>query len=1080
MKPRVTAVAAALFLPALLLAWSSYRVDGLNSTAGWIVNGSGSVNNPGYRNTSNSASGSLISSVAIPVNSPDVDVTASIQLTSTGDSGRYVIYARASNDALYGPTLAGSYYALVAEANMTGSNGCNGALRLVKRSGGVLQDLWTGSAVCFNNTFQIELVARGSQLSVFNYGRHQVVINDSSVTTGQPGVGGWNMPSTSAVTYLTLDHVETVAPNTPPASSVSVSSTATRVDFQFAGATDDVNGKGIAYYSLRRAPFGTGSWTTLGEVVLFFGQFSDNGVSPGTAYTYELQCWDWHLNSSTVSVNVTTPPSGSLDIRRTGLGPNDPSFGSLGANVNLISGNINYNLPLIGAKARGGWGVTFSLNHDTQSWKKEGSTVWKYANDVGYGYGWRVLAGTVTRYFTNGQVSLVIFTDSTGTPYRLDRKVNADGSTAGTYTGYWAASTDKFYGIFEDDWLSYRLRFPDGSFWEFGSRAAGFEGDYGAAFPTLFQDSNGNQVKVSYKEGQGLGYANSSGRIDKIEDARAPSGSYTYAFNYTGFQLSSITNTISTNEAYTFGYSTNNLIEPFSSSAWPGGANQQFLTSVNVTNLGTHTYSFEYFASGSNRTGELSKVTFPQGGYLRWNLGTWNYSASRSQREITHWIHKSQSGGSEESYPVSHETAGTTGSIHVYTGILEPSASAYKQWAFNSSGFTTQYSVYAYGGTSKLQVDSTWTTDGYGKPYIGVTTTTYDPGAAYAKSKRTEQTLDNFGNMTQMKLFDWGLSSGTPRRLYTNTYLSSGSYSSFASPNVYIKNRLLTSTYSENGGSAITLVQNEYDNYSPGCPTGIGSCAITATSGARQKDSAYTTSFSLRGNLTSSSKYGDGSNPLFAFQSTWTWLWYDDTGNVVKSKTPGGVVGTSVPDSGKNYAVPSSITVAGITNTMSWNSALNLTGTGAPANSVTTSISYGSTDFRPASKTNATGTVTTFAYTNTTTTATTNGRWSKVTNDGFGRTIKEETGSSGGTHSVVDTEYAPCACTPNREDEASLAALHRIAVRLDDLQLRRAGQDCVRGGSRRLFDHSVCVRRRDGEGHRRGRQMEEVHAGRGG
>jgi hypothetical protein len=38
------------------------------------------------------------------------------------------------------------------------------------------------------------------------------------------------------------------------------------------------------------------------------------------------------------------------------------------------------------------------------------------------------------------------------------------------------------------------MRFPDGSFWEFGSHAAGVEGDLGAAYPTLFQDSNGNQL----------------------------------------------------------------------------------------------------------------------------------------------------------------------------------------------------------------------------------------------------------------------------------------------------------------------------------------------------------------------------------------------------------------------------------------------------------------------------------------------------------------------------------------------------------------------------------------------------------
>ena len=50
------------------------------------------------------------------------------------------------------------------------------------------------------------------------------------------------------------------------------------------------------------------------------------------------------------------------------------------------------------------------------------------------------------------------------------------------------------------------------------------------------------------------------------------------------------------------------------------------------------------------------------------------------------------------------------------------------------------------------------------------------------------------------------------------------------------------------------------------------------------------------------------------------------------------------------------------------------------------------------------------------TTATTGTRWTKTTVDGFGRTIKVEAGYNTGvtptTVSVVDTMYAPCACTP--------------------------------------------------------------------
>jgi hypothetical protein len=55
------------------------------------------------------------------------------------------------------------------------------------------------------------------------------------------------------------------------------------------------------------------------------------------------------------------------------------------------------------------------------------------------------------------------------------------------------------------------------------------------------------------------------------------------------------------------------------------------------------------------------------------------------------------------------------------------------------------------------------------------------------------------------------------------------------------------------------MVSHEYDYYAVGCASGVGRCAITATSGARQKDSAFGTGYTLRGNITSSFVYGSGS-----------------------------------------------------------------------------------------------------------------------------------------------------------------------------------------------------------------------------
>jgi len=116
--------------------------------------------------------------------------------------------------------------------------------------------------------------------------------------------------------------------------------------------------------------------------------------------------------------------------------------------------------------------------------------------------------------------------------------------------------------------------------------------------------------------------------------------------------------------------------------------------------------------------------------------------------------------------------------------------------------------------------------------------------------------------------------------------------------------------------------------------------------------------------------------------TSWAWRLYDDTGNVVKTKSPQGIVGTAVEDSGKNFAVPQSITVAGLSTTMNWNNALGLTSASGP-NGVSSGTAYDSYA-RPSSKTSPTGTVTTFTYSGNVTTATTNGRWVRTTVDGLG------------------------------------------------------------------------------------------------
>ena len=138
-----------------------------------------------------------------------------------------------------------------------------------------------------------------------------------------------------------------------------------------------------------------------------------------------------------------------------------------------------------GRERRGGSGLTPALSYNSQLWRSDSGGVWKLGADVGYGFGFRLQAGSITPYYRSQfDVSHYTFVDSTGAEYRLDIKdpvKNTWTSKDGTYVTY--------------DPLNRRLWFNDGSFWQMDCTSLGDEQDAGTSFPTLMQDSNGNQIR---------------------------------------------------------------------------------------------------------------------------------------------------------------------------------------------------------------------------------------------------------------------------------------------------------------------------------------------------------------------------------------------------------------------------------------------------------------------------------------------------------------------------------------------------------------------------------------------------------
>lgn len=61
-----------------------------------------------------------------------------------------------------------------------------------------------------------------------------------------------------------------------------------------------------------------------------------------------------------------------------------------------------------------------------RAWRKDPVGIWKMGKDYGYGFGWKLQAGTVTAYWSDyWTVHHYVFIDATGAEYRLD--VNTNG-----------------------------------------------------------------------------------------------------------------------------------------------------------------------------------------------------------------------------------------------------------------------------------------------------------------------------------------------------------------------------------------------------------------------------------------------------------------------------------------------------------------------------------------------------------------------------------------------------------------------------------------------------------------------------
>ena len=960
----------------------------------WGMIGSATVTPAGLVADGYFGGGSAISQAAIPDGTNDYEVRATVHLTYPITYGyhSYSVLARASANAMLGQNqqpLAGqgTFYAFTMADPWWSTDGCAATMYLSKMVNGSVTVLSQFPFQCHDGMTMGMMVRDvpgvGTQItpSVDSVYTSTVPDNSSPITSGKPGVS--LMPAAgSAISKVEIGAIDRVAPGAIGGGGVSAF--ANRVELQWQAAADDNGGSGVVGYQISRGS------TYLG--MAGGTQYTDETgtVTDRTAYT--ITAVDRHGNSG--AGTTLTAPAVAADARRIGVRPTGAYWGAAGEQIDLLSGNLNFALPLIKAQSRGGWGATFMLSYNSQMWRQDSGGTWKLGRDVGYGLGWSLQAGSIVPVVLGTAVQYFVFTDATGAEYRLYPSGNGVfASLEGVHVWY--------------DPALQLLHFPDGSWWDMYAHSAALEADAGTLYPTTMHDTNGNYITIQYQTGAGALDANTSARILAINDGRSgpslPGSVPAYQFKYTVEavpHLVSIDSPLGNSQSYRFTITTAQTVSaPFGTGTW----STALLQSVATNLLGTK-HQLTY-----NGSGELTEVTTPLGGTLGWDYRTYLYTGTgRSYREVKTRQLTMASGGTQATWDVTPVDGATQ---HGSTTVSDLGANSSKVWTFGTSGVSqglaTSYEERG-AGVALMHTDYTWTADALGNVYVGTVVNTRNPGSGQVQSKST-QTLDTSGNLTQSAVYDYGNLS-TPVKSYAYTYLTDPNYTSR-----YILNRVAQVTMTPAVGSPVTLVTNTYDNYGTVCGGGRG--MVWRSGSLLHDDSGYGTGFTYRGNATQTVSVGGSAV-----------MRYESTGVVMCSQDGAGHTTGNTPSADTNYSLPGVLTPGGnsnlattVTYTNSW--AVNSVTGPNGANGTTTYDDFG----RPQKTKIPDGAETDYTYSyvglsgavanqQTATLGTgTTARWKRTTLDGFGRVTRVESGNGATTNppvSLVDTQYGACACSP--------------------------------------------------------------------
>ena len=638
----------------------------------------------------------------------------------------------------------------------------------------------------------------------------------------------------------------------------------------------------------------------------------------------------WAQTNEYHSTDGTTSP---------GIQPGSPA-GSYAlsdfASIDLYTGKLNFNLPLIKAGGRGKVSHSISLRIQ-QNWHVEvlecdvpdcGSFTryftpipnWWVSNSNKYLPGQMLIRhsgvytqGTCpTSAFPADVMTRLTFVDQNGAEMEFV-DTNADGepkafSSCGA-TGYNRGTTWRSVDGQSATFISNSAIYDQKTIYATEASGTlilrdGTRYTISAGRVTEIKDTNGNKISFSY---------DGSGRLSSVTDALNRSITLTY---YSTYDVISFKGTGGTSRSIEVHYdSLANVLRSGSTQSYedlfpsldggPTTYNPTMVKEVRLPNYGSDSsskYSLLYDSYGN-----ITRVTLPTGGGYEfdWTYEVLGLSTSRKEirQNVTEQRIYANGIGSNYTTKIVFTEVGAGGwsrkaETFAY-GAGSPSSTRIHRFSGNpfvvsgrtelppfAKGKEIQTEVCASGSTVTQQVEHTWANRANYSWWGGTSGNepANDPVITYSVTtlldvspnliSKVEYSYDSYNNVTSLKEYDWGSGSvGSLARETTSSYATTINGTNYATDtSVHIRN-LVSQRSLYSSSTERSRTAFEYDNYTPG----TYHAALVSRSNVSQWDSSnYGTSWTKRGNATKTTQ------SLFGGTDVNAYIQYDVLGNEVK------------------------------------------------------------------------------------------------------------------------------------------------------------------------------------------------------